>query len=59
MPSEPYSGLTNNPITKDSSVFIGIVVRGSLDVDVLKDKATELIAKWPVLGGKLITKVLK
>ena len=58
MPSEPYSGLTNSPIAKDTTIFIGIVVRGTLVVDVLKDKATELIEKWPVLGGKFVTKVL-
>jgi hypothetical protein len=58
MPSEPYSGMTNNPVAKDTTLFIGIVVRGTLVVDVLKEKATELIEKWPVLGGKFITKVL-
>lgn len=58
MPSEPYSGLTNNPIAKDTTLFIGIIVRGTLVIDVLKEKAAKLIEKWPVLGGKFITKVL-
>lgn len=57
MPSEPYNGLTNSPITKDTTIFIGIIVRGALVVDVLRDKARELIEKWPVLGGKFVTKV--
>ena len=58
MPSEPYSGLTNNSIMKNTTVFIGLVVRGALVVDVLKDEATELVEKWPVLGSKFVTKVL-
>jgi hypothetical protein len=45
-------------MSKDVIIFIGIVVRGVLAVDVLKDKATELVEKWPALGGKFITKVL-
>ena len=58
MPSEPYSGFTNSPIAKDTTIFIGIVVRGTLIVDVLKNKATELIERWPALGGKFVTKVI-
>jgi hypothetical protein len=55
---ERYSLLTVNNVTKDVTVFVGLVVSGILDSELLARKASELISLWPILGGELVTKVL-
>lgn len=55
---EQYSLLTNNNLTKDIAIFVGLVVAGVLDVGILETKAQELVAQWPLLGGKIVTKVI-
>jgi hypothetical protein len=60
MPPEKYALLSGNPMAGETStVFVGLVVRGVLDVKVLEQKAKDLIAKWPVLGGKLVMKAYR
>jgi hypothetical protein len=39
---------------KDITTFVGFVVKGVLDVNILKKAAEELITQWPILGGRLI-----
>lgn len=46
-------------MTRDVTTFVGIVVTGVLDAQLLQRKTVELIARWPALGGKIITKVLR
>lgn len=46
-------------MTRDVTTFVGIVVTGVLDAQLLQRKAVELITRWPALGGKIITKVLR
>ncbi|KAI5776256.1 hypothetical protein EDC01DRAFT_715175 [Geopyxis carbonaria] len=55
---DQYSLLTNNNLTKDVTIFVGIVVSGVLNVEILESKAQELVTEWPLLGGKLVTKTV-
>jgi hypothetical protein len=57
-PTIQYSPKTTNSIAKDFTVFVGLVVSGVLDIGILDDAAQELVARWQILGGKLIRKVL-
>lgn len=43
--------------SKDTTVFLGLVVHGSLDAVILQRKAEELLIKWPVLSGAIVRKV--
>jgi hypothetical protein len=38
-------------------VKVGLVVDGILDASVLRSKYAQLVGLWPVLGGKLLSKV--
>lgn len=53
----PYATKTTNSLAKDLTVFVGLVVDGPLDIRTLRDAAEALVARWPILGGKLVTKV--
>jgi hypothetical protein len=56
-PNMKYSPKASNPIAKDFTVFVGLVVNGILDVSVLEAVAQELVYQWPILGGTLIRTV--
>lgn len=56
---EKYTPMSNTSMTRDVTTFVGIVVTGVLDAQLLQRKTVELIARWPALGGKIITKVLR
>lgn len=56
-PLTKYSPKTSNQFAKDLTVFVGLVVQGVLDVDVLESAAHELVHQWPMLGGTLIRTV--
>ncbi|KAE9368994.1 hypothetical protein N431DRAFT_547800 [Stipitochalara longipes BDJ] len=53
-PATRYSPKTTNPIAKDFTVFVGLVVNGVLDISILNAAAQELVHQWPILGGTLI-----
>ena len=53
----PYATKTTNSLAKDLTVFVGLVVDGPLDIRTLRDAAEALVARWPILGGELVTKV--
>lgn len=55
--SNQYTAKTNNALTKDCTVFVGLIVDKVLDVETLHRAAKELITQWPILGGDLITNV--
>lgn len=52
-----YTVLTNNTLTKDITLFIGLVIPNVLDISKLKDSHEELVKHWPILGGTFITSV--
>lgn len=58
MGSVQYTTKITNSLAKNLTVFVGLVVDSVLDAGILKDAARELIARWPILGGHLKTKVL-
>ncbi|RDW58422.1 hypothetical protein BP5796_12352 [Coleophoma crateriformis] len=51
-----YVSRTNEANSKSTTVFVGIVVNGRLDIDLLRLKAQELVSQWPLLGGTVLTK---
>ncbi|PMD31654.1 hypothetical protein L207DRAFT_190766 [Hyaloscypha variabilis F] len=53
-PITKYSPKTTNPVAKDLTVFVGLVVSGVLDIGVLESAARELVEQWQMLGGTLI-----
>ncbi|TFK37075.1 hypothetical protein BDQ12DRAFT_685767 [Crucibulum laeve] len=52
---EHYSVLTSNNLSQDAAIYLGLVVSSILDVTILEKKHRELVFRWPVLGGKLVT----
>jgi hypothetical protein len=48
---------TTYPPVKDVTTYVGFVIKGVLDVGILKNAAEQLIAQWPILGGTLIKTV--
>ena len=52
-----HNSRTNEMNSKDTTVFVGLVIRGRLDEKILQKKAQKLVSLWPVLGGHLITTV--
>lgn len=52
-----YKPITNSNNCRDVIVFVGLVVDQVLDEAKLQKAAVKLIAKWPLLGGKIITSV--
>ncbi|KAN0092492.1 hypothetical protein V8E51_018339 [Hyaloscypha variabilis] len=52
--TQQLSTLTTNPVAKDLTVFVGLVVSGALDIGVLESAARELVEQWQMLGGTLI-----
>lgn len=56
---ETYKLETNNTITKDLTVYIGLVFDASLDGEFLEQKYHEFVSRWPVVGGKLVKKGLQ
>lgn len=55
---EAYKLETNNTITKDLTVYIGLVFDAILDGEFLEQKYHRFVNKWPVIGGKLVRKGL-
>ncbi|KAI5844027.1 hypothetical protein DFP73DRAFT_75213 [Morchella snyderi] len=53
--TDHYTVLTNNTLTKDITLFIGLVIPSVLDISKLKNAHEELVKHWPILGGTLIT----
>ncbi|KAF8990939.1 hypothetical protein BDQ17DRAFT_1433427 [Cyathus striatus] len=49
-----YTLLSNNVSTQQSTVFIGLVVSGILDIPKLENAHRELVCLWPALGGELV-----
>jgi hypothetical protein len=41
---------TTYPPVKDVTTFLGFVVKGVLDVSILKNAAEQLITQWPIQG---------
>ena len=58
MNQTPYALCTVNSTTKDTTVMVGLVVDGILDVEKLHDAAKKLVSQWPIVGGHLVPKVL-
>lgn len=54
---DQYTLKTNNVMTKDLNTYVGLVFDGVLDKELLAQKYRDFIARWPIIGGTLITKV--
>ncbi|RFU25551.1 hypothetical protein B7463_g10788, partial [Scytalidium lignicola] len=52
-PQSPFYSQSNDKLTKETVIYLTLVIRGRLDPDVLHRKALELVAHWPILGGSL------
>jgi hypothetical protein len=52
-----YVTKTNNSLAKVLTIFVGLVVTEILDIGNLHHATQELVARWPILGGELITQV--
>ncbi|KAF8990942.1 hypothetical protein BDQ17DRAFT_1433430 [Cyathus striatus] len=52
---QSYTLKSNNNMTQQCTVYIGLVVSGVLDVSKLQDAHEVLVGLWPALGGKIIT----
>jgi hypothetical protein len=52
-----YRHISDGNPSEDCTIFLGLVILGVLDVRILKEKAPELVAKLPVLGGQVIKTV--
>ncbi|EPS41624.1 hypothetical protein H072_4498 [Dactylellina haptotyla CBS 200.50] len=53
---QEYTLKTNEPLAQDCVTVVCLGVSGRLDVGFLKEKHGELVQRWPVLGGLLVTK---
>jgi hypothetical protein len=52
-----YTCKSVNPITKESTIYVGLVVDAVLSSAILRAKTTELVTAWPLLGGRIIRRV--
>ncbi|KAJ5718942.1 hypothetical protein N7493_007397 [Penicillium malachiteum] len=52
--SPVYTCRSANSLTNYSTIYVGLVVDCVLDSGILGEKAAELIAAWPILGGTLL-----
>ncbi|KAJ5971285.1 uncharacterized protein N7479_001203 [Penicillium vulpinum] len=52
--SPTYTCRSANSLTNYSTIYVGLVVDCVLDPGILGDKAAELVAAWPILGGTLL-----
>ncbi|KAJ5887670.1 hypothetical protein N7495_007711 [Penicillium taxi] len=52
--SPVYTCRSANSLTNYSTIYVGLVVDCVLDSAILGEKAAELVAAWPVLGGILL-----
>lgn len=55
--SPTYTCISNNSLANHSTIYVGLVVDTVLDPATLREKAAELVAAWPILGGKLFKNV--
>lgn len=44
-------------MTNYSTIYVGLLVDCVLDSGILGEKAAELVAAWPILGGILLKSV--
>jgi len=54
---DSYSVLDNNMLTADCATYTGIVFDGAFDGEYLEQKFREFVQRWPIIGGRLVTKV--
>jgi hypothetical protein len=54
--TQKYSILSPFSLSKDITSYVGLIVDGILDENILKEKACELAARSSILGGELVTK---
>jgi hypothetical protein len=55
--SPAYTCRSANSLTNYSTIYVGLFVDCVLDSGILGEKAAELVAAWPILGGILLKSV--
>jgi hypothetical protein len=55
-PPTDYTPPVGETFSKDTTIFVGLVVHGILDISTLRKGANALIQKCPVLGGQVLRK---